>query len=124
MSPAVRSVLEWLRNPLPNTDDPEIRRRVVFATIGLAFAMFLMNIAVVSWNLVLREKLYNGIAFQRNLCHSQQSGRRQANIRNARIRHYLVHVAAAPRIAAAITDSKPLDCKTGVEIPPKKETKR
>lgn len=116
------SVLDWIFKKLPDTDDPETRRRVVYTMMGcLLFAIVLLILAV-GEVLSARNRLDTVTRIETNLCHSQNAGRAQSSIRNARIRDYLVREAAppAPAIAAAIHDSPPVDCSTGLEINRKK----
>lgn len=107
--------LSWLFHPLPNTDDPETRKAVVWSMLALQFVLLVG--LIVSVNLVLadREKLDGRIRFERHLCESQNHGRRQAVARNDVIRGYLRTIGAAG-IAAKVKDSPLLDCGKGTEL--------
>lgn len=100
------SVFNWILKRVPDSSDEDVRRRVVYAMLGLNLVIFLLLIAAVSF-------VIHDHRFQTNLCKTQEAGRELANHRTAVIRDYL-NAHGAHRIAVELLPNPEIDCSSGL----------
>jgi hypothetical protein len=112
----IRDFIRWLRDPLPETDDPHVRRNVVWMMLFLNLIMFMTLVVAASGYIHERQTLDRAVRFLSAQCDSGNHARRQTISRNRAIRAYLLDHDGGG-VVRAIKDPLLVNCKTGEEIP-------
>lgn len=112
----IESVVRWIVAPLPKTDDPEVRRNVVYVMLLLNVAIFIA-LCFAAWGYATeRNRLDHATTFQHNQCEAGNHARMERIEQNKAIRHYLSRHDGRD-VVRVIKDPLLVNCETGEEIP-------